>query len=114
MTEKKDPRDMDMAELLAAAERMPAHIREWFDERTAILETEAGFATDDAVRTAFILARAEYKQRLASRKQIDAALGLLAEAAHEFDATVGRFRLHGEPGPSGTIVRVGLATKEAP
>lgn len=114
MAEKKDPKDMDMAELLAAAERMPAYIREWFDERTAILEAEAGFTADDAVRTAFILARAEYKQRLAARKQIEAALALLSEAAHEFDAAVGRFRIHGEPGPSGTIVRVSLADAVTP
>lgn len=109
---KNDPRTMTVDELLLAAEKMPEHIRTWFDERVAILEVDAGFATEDAVRTAYILARAEYKARQENVKRVDQALALIAEAGAAFKATCGRFTIEGEPSANGTVVRVALTSGE--
>ena len=110
---KKSPLEMTFDEIVAAAERMPADIRDWFDSRVVLLQNHAGLEPDCALRTALILARAEYKEQSERKKNLANALDLLVDVRSTFEARAGRFLIRATPGTDAGVVVYVLPESEA-
>jgi hypothetical protein len=100
----KAVRDMTFEDVEAAAERMPADIREWFEERAALLADEAGLVGVDARIAALALAREEYQRRKRTRAQWAAIFELITGTTDEFSVGLAGVVLRFVPQSDGGVV----------